>query len=145
MVESSSLKAIPTRFFVFDTSVLIDQGRTSRLSDIARTVGGVVRHSAVAIAELYRGARDRKAVRAIDELVRHATILVPTREMWFSSGRILARLAGRHSITPDTLRRLHFDLLIALTARSIGATVVTTDRDHFELLRTELPFSLVVW
>jgi predicted nucleic acid-binding protein len=65
--------------------------------------------------------------------------------MWFSSGRILARLAGRHSITPDTLRRLHFDLLIALTARGIGATVVTTDRDHFELLRTELPFSLVIW
>jgi len=65
--------------------------------------------------------------------------------MWFSSGQILARLAARHSLNPETLRRLHFDLLIALTARGIGATVVTTDRGHFELLQTQVRFSLVVW
>jgi len=139
------LKATPTRVFVFDTSVLIDQARTNRFTDIARMLGGVVRHSAVAVAELYRGARDRAALRAIDELARHATILVPTREMWFSSGRILARLAAQHSLNAETLRRLHFDLLIALTARGIGAAVVTTDRDHFELLQTQVRFSLVVW
>ena len=139
------MKATPTRFFVFDTSVLIDQGQTNRFTDITRMLGGVVRHSAVAIAELYRGARDRRALRAIDELVRHGSILVPTREMWLLSGRILARLAVQHSLNPETLRRLHFDLLIALTARGIGAAVVTTDRDHFELLQTQVRFSLVVW
>lgn len=81
----------------------------------------------------------------VDDLVRQSTVLTPTREMWLHSGRILARLAARHPLDADTLRRLHFDLLIALTARGIGAAVVTTDRTHFELLQTEVPFSLLVW
>lgn len=145
MAERESLKATPTRFFVFDTSVLIDQLRTNQFAGIAWTVRGAIRQSAVAIAELYRSARTRADVRMVDDLARQSTVLTPTREMWFHSGRILARLAARHPLNPDALRRLHFDLLIALSARSIGAAVVTTDRDHFELLRTEVPFSLVVW
>ncbi len=139
------MKGTSTKFFVFDTSVLIDQLRTNRFAGIARTVSGVIRHSSVAIAELCRGAWTRADRRMIDELAKQPTVLTPTCEMWFHSGRILARLADRHPLNPDTLRRLHFGLLIALTARGIGVTVVTTDRDHFELLRTELPFSLLVW
>jgi predicted nucleic acid-binding protein len=54
-------------------------------------------------------------------------------------------LAEQHPLDPESLRRLHFDLLIALSARSIGATVVTTDRTHFELLQEMVPFSLVAW
>ncbi len=145
MAGSSSLKGTSIRLFVFDTSVLIDQVRTNRFADTAKALGGIVRHSAVAIAELYRGGRTRAELRSVDELARQRPVLAPTREMWFHSGRVLARLTARHPLTPDTLRRLHFDLLIALTARSIGAAVVTTDRDHFELLRTEVPFSLTVW
>jgi len=139
------LKATPTRFFVLDTSALIDQWRTNRFSDAIKKLGGTIRHSAVAIAELYRGARDRKDIRAIEDLTRHPIILTPTRAMWLRSGKILARLGARHSLDPESLRRLHFDLLIALTARGIGAAVITTDRTHFELLRTQVPFSLVVW
>ncbi len=139
------MQATSTRFFVLDTSVLIDQWRTNRFAEAIRKLGGTIRHSAVAIAELYRGARDRKDVRAIEDLTRHPIILTPTRAMWFRSGKILARLAGHHPMDPESLRRLHFDLLIALTARGVGAAVITTDRTHFELLRTEVPFSLVVW
>ena len=145
MAGRESLKGTPTRFFVFDTSVLIDQLRTNRIAGIARTVSGVIRQSAVAIAELYRGAGTRADRRMVDDLARQSTVLTPTREMWLHSGRILARLTARHPLDPDTLRRLHFDLLIALTARGIGAAVVTTDRTHFELLQTEVPFSLIVW
>lgn len=145
MAGRGNLKATPTNLFVFDTSVLVDQLRTNQFAGIAWTVSGVIRHSAVAIAELYRGARSRADRRMIDDLARQPTVLTPTREMWFQSGRILARLASRHPIDPGTLRRLHFDLLIALTAHGIGAAVVTTDRTHFELLRKEVPFSLVVW
>ena len=145
MAGRESLKATPTRYFVFDTSVLIDQLRTNRFAGIAWSVSGVIRHSVVAIAELYRGARTRADRRMIDELARQRPVLTPTREMWLYSGRILARLADRQPLNSDTLRRLHFDLLIALTARGIGAAVVTTDRTHFELLQKEVPFSLVVW
>ncbi len=139
------MKATSTRFFVLDTSVLIDQWRTHRFAAAIAALEGVVRHSAVAIAELSRGARSPTELRAIEDLTRHPIVLTPTREMWFRSGRILARLAARHSLSPDALRRLHFDLLIALTAQGIGAAVVTTDRADFEILRTEVPFKLMVW
>ena len=139
------MKATPTRFFVLDTSVLIDQWRTNRFAEAIRKLGGTIRHSAMAIAELYRGAHGRKDIRAIEDLTRHPIILTPTRAMWFRSGKILAGLAARHPLDPESLRRLHLDLLIALTARGIGAAVITTDRTHFELLRTEVPFPLIVW
>jgi predicted nucleic acid-binding protein len=43
------------------------------------------------------------------------------------------------------LRDLHFDLLIALTARSHGATLITTNRADFELIREYRGFKLEVW
>lgn len=139
------MKATSIRFFVFDTSVLIDHLRTNRFADAVQRLEGVIRFSAVVLAELYRGARTRTEVRVINSWARRPIVLIPTREMWLWSGRILARLAEQHPRDPESLRRLHFDLLIALSARSIGATVVTTDRTHFELLQEMVPFSLVVW
>jgi predicted nucleic acid-binding protein len=40
---------------------------------------------------------------------------------------------------------LHFDVLIALTARSHGARLVTTNRTDFELIREYRDFKLEVW
>jgi predicted nucleic acid-binding protein len=139
------LKGTTIRFFVFDSSVLIDHLRTNRFAEAVRRLEGVIRFSAVVLAELYRGARTGTEVRVINSWARRPIVLTPTREMWLRSGRVLARLAERHPLDPESLRRLHFDLLIALSARSIGATVVTTDRAHFELLQRAVPFSLIVW
>jgi predicted nucleic acid-binding protein len=49
---------------------------------------------------------------------------------------------------PEKLRNLHFDVLIALTARSHGARLVTSDRSDFELIasyRTAKGLSLEIW
>jgi predicted nucleic acid-binding protein len=46
---------------------------------------------------------------------------------------------------PRKLRELHFDVLIALTARSHGARLVTSNRADFELIRTYRDFDLEVW
>lgn len=134
-----------TKLYVFDTSVLIEQLRTNRFADAVRRLEGVIRFSAVVLAELYRGARTRSEIRVINSWARRPIVLTPSREMWMRSGRILARIAERQSFAPELLRRLHFDLLIALSARSIGATVVTSDRAHFEFLQEMIAFSLTVW
>lgn len=42
-------------------------------------------------------------------------------------------------------RSLHFDALIALTARAIGAALITCNGDDFAVLRDEERFELVVW
>jgi predicted nucleic acid-binding protein len=43
------------------------------------------------------------------------------------------------------LRELHFDVLIALTGRNHGATVITSDKADFELIRHYKEFHLEIW
>ncbi|MEW6587279.1 MAG: hypothetical protein AB1442_16930 [Nitrospirota bacterium] len=47
--------------------------------------------------------------------------------------------------SPEKLRDLHFDVLIALTARNYGATVITSNKADFELLKGYKDFHLEVW
>jgi predicted nucleic acid-binding protein len=48
-------------------------------------------------------------------------------------------------LEPQKLRDLHFDVLIALTVRNYGATLITTNRTDFELIREYRNFKLEVW
>jgi predicted nucleic acid-binding protein len=47
--------------------------------------------------------------------------------------------------SPEKLRDLHFDVLIALTARNYGATVITSNKADFELIRDCKEFHLQIW
>ncbi len=47
--------------------------------------------------------------------------------------------------TPNKLRDLHFDVLIALTARSHGARVITANRADFEMIQRYRKFELELW
>jgi predicted nucleic acid-binding protein len=51
----------------------------------------------------------------------------------------------RHGFEPPKLRDLHFDVLIALTARAHGARLITSNRADFELIRKYRDFALEVW
>jgi predicted nucleic acid-binding protein len=130
---------------VFDSSVLIDQIRTNCYLDRMLNLTGVVRNSAVVLAELWRGATtpmDRQVVQEIEE--RHP-ILTPTEKNWLESGRILEKIFADKGYEPKKLRDLHFDVLIALTARSHGAKLITSNRADFELIREYREFELEVW
>jgi predicted nucleic acid-binding protein len=50
-----------------------------------------------------------------------------------------------HGFEPYKLRDLHFDVLIALTTRSHGATLITSNRSDFELIRSYRKFELEIW
>jgi predicted nucleic acid-binding protein len=43
------------------------------------------------------------------------------------------------------LRDLHFDVLIALTARSYGARLITTNRADFEMIHSVRKIQLEIW
>jgi predicted nucleic acid-binding protein len=134
-----------SNLIVFDSSVLIDQIRTNRYLDRMLNLTGVVRNSAVVLAELWRGATtpmDRQVVQEIEE--RHP-ILTPTEKNWLESGRILAKIFADKGYEPEKLRDLHFDVLISLTARSHGAKLITSNRADFELIREYREFELEVW
>jgi predicted nucleic acid-binding protein len=130
---------------IFDTSVLIDNERTARHSQRMAEVVGLVRLSSVVLAELWRGATRADEQYLLRELEKNLLILTPTEKNWLESGKILAKICADKGYEPSKLRDLHFDVLIALTARSHGAQVITSNRADFELIREYRDFRLEVW
>ena len=130
---------------IFDTSVLIDDLRTAHHQERIRSFSGLIRTSAVVLAELWRGATlaaEREFLRA---LAKNHPILVPTEKNWLESGQILGKLRAMRGFAPHKLRDLHFDVLIALTARSYGARLITTNRADFEMIHSVRKIRLEIW
>jgi predicted nucleic acid-binding protein len=130
---------------IFDTSVLVDEARTGRHSKRIEAVEGVVRSSSVVLAELLRGVIGPAELKFLRTLARNHPILTPTEKNWLESGEILSRIRADHGFEPHKLRDLHFDVLIALTARSHGARLITTNRTDFELISRYRRIKLEVW
>ena len=104
----------------------------------------IIRHSAVVLSELRRGARTRDAERLVMMLYRLARICwEPTSSDWWEAGRLVRKIGDQERWETSKRRDFQNDALIALTARRYGATVVTTDRGDFELLAHELPISVL--
>jgi len=106
---------------------------------------GLVRNCAVVLAELWRGASTRAEKDFLKELEKNHPVLTPTEKNWLESGEILGKIRADTGVQPEKLRSLHFDLLIALTARTSGARVVTSNRSDFELIRGYRDFYLEIW
>ena len=130
---------------IFDTSIFIDQLRTGRHTNRIQALKGLVRTSVVVLAELWRGASTTADHKFLNTLQKNHPVLVPTLANWIESGQILSRLRALKGFSPEKLRALHFDALIALTARSYGACLVTSNRADFELIAPYCQLRLEVW
>jgi predicted nucleic acid-binding protein len=112
------------------------------LSAVQRTF--VVRHSAVVLSELRRGARTREAQRLVVALHRLATTQwEPTAADWWEAGRLIRKIGDAERWDRNKRRDFQNDALIALTARRHGATIVTADSADFDLLGKELRVSVL--
>lgn len=134
-----------SEILIFDTSVLIDDLRTGRHQAKIQSVTGLIRTSAVVLAELWRGATKASEREFLRTLARNHPILSPTENDWLDSGHVLGRIQAEQRLAIDKLRSLHFDVLIALTARSQGARLITSDREDFTLINRYRRFQLEVW
>jgi predicted nucleic acid-binding protein len=130
---------------IFDTSVLVDEVRSGRHRKRIESVDGLVRMSSVVLAELLRGAIRSAEHRFLRALAKNHPILTPTQKNWLESGEILANIHAHEGFEPHKLRDLHFDVLIALTARSHGALLITSNRADFELIDRYREIRLEVW
>jgi predicted nucleic acid-binding protein len=133
------------RFAIVDTSVYVELVRHGRFRDDLIALPNLIRNSAVVLSELRRGAALPRERRWIDELEAQHQVFFPGIREWRRSGEMLERLRKKRGYDANKLRNLHFDALIALTARAIGALVITCNGDDFEALRAEEPFDLLVW
>jgi predicted nucleic acid-binding protein len=134
-----------SNFVIFDTSIVVDQIRTNCHLNRFVQVDGLIRNSSVVLAELWRGVSSSIDRKIVEVMERNHPILTVTANNWLESGQILAKMRADKGFEPHKLRDLHFDVLIALTARSSGARLITSNRADFELIRTYRDFKLEIW
>ena len=130
---------------IFDTSVLVDDLRTGRHQHRIGSLKGLIRSSSVVLAELWRGATNPSEKKFLQKLGKNHPVLTPTRENWLESGSLLARIHRDLGFEPHKLRDIHFDVLIALTVRSYGARLITSNGADFLLIRRYRKFELEIW
>jgi len=130
---------------IFDTSVFVDHLRSGCHRERLETISGLIRTSSVVLAELWRGATKPEEKVFLRDLEKNFPVLTPTEKNWLESGQLLGRLQADQGFSTEKLRDLHFDVLIALTARTHGARLITSNRADFELVRSRREFKLEIW
>ena len=130
---------------IIDTSIYIDNLRIGRFKQEILDLKFIIRCSAVVLAELSRGARSQPMRRFVDDMSKNLRVIAPNEREWIQSGRIVNRIVAAKGYDIHKVRELHFDVLIALTARRIGAYLITCNADDFSVIREYLDFSLVSW
>jgi len=130
---------------IFDTSVLIDHLRTNKFARRFSEVMGLIRNSSVVLSELACGATRESEIDFVLTLAKNYPTLTPSENNWIESGIVLSSIRKDKGFLSDKLRDIHFDVLIALTARSFGATVITSNKMDFQLIQRYRSFNLETW
>ena len=130
---------------ILDTSIYIENLRTGRFSRELQNLPFVVRCSAVVLAELSRGARSREMKEFVHDLVKNLNIVTPSEREWSESGHLVSRIAEDKGFDVHKTREIHFDVLIALCARRIGAVLITLNATDFRTILEYKKFNLDCW
>ena len=134
-----------TKFAVLDTSIYIENFKTGRFAFRLLQSPFIIRCSSVVLHELLRGARPGIERRFVMDLAERCQVLTPTEAHWMVAADFLNSMRKREHYDATKVRELAFDVLIALTARSIGAAVITCNDADFHAIRRHLSFSLLCW
>jgi predicted nucleic acid-binding protein len=104
--------------------------------------------SAVVAYELNVNAQDERTRRLVQEWVgpmeRTGRVVTPTFSDWSEAADIVSRIFNRDRGWRSKLPALLNDVLIALCARQVGATLMTYNGQDFRLIRRHKAFSLRV-
>ena len=133
---------------ILDTSIyipFINQGIAHPALDHPRRQP-ILYMSAVVVEELYAGALDAPSEQLIDKLFDTFSslgrLIAPDTADWQKTGKIVAKLGQKYGFEQKFLSRLTHDILIALTARRIGAMVVTGNTRDFIRIRKFVDFKM---
>jgi predicted nucleic acid-binding protein len=133
---------------VIDTNVYIDWINDGQYEPVIFQREAVKHLSAVVIMELAAGAfsvRDRRLVRDVaSAFARVGRIVAPTVSMYQEAGEVLRQLQESPGYTVASAYSLANDVLIALSARSIGAVVITQNERDFAAIQRIRPFKLSI-
>lgn len=137
---------------LIDTDVYIDLIQSGNILPVIRDLyekeAPGIYFSSVVAQELLAGARSPAGKRHVEILLRPfertGRLVTPNHRQWKETGDILAQLLQSRPDLKNKLPGLVNDCLLAVSARTIGATLYTRNHDDFVLLRRIRSFSLVV-
>ncbi len=133
---------------IIDTNVYIDWINDGLYEAVIFQREAVKHLSAIVMMELAAGAfslRDRRIVRDVaSAFARVGRILAPTVSMYQEAGEVLRQLQESLGYTLASAHGLANDVLIALSARSIGARVITQNERDFSTIQRIRPFNLAI-
>lgn len=101
---------------------------------------------AVVAQELLAGAIDQRREKLVDDSLiqpfeRRGRVLTSSFAAWKDAGRILSQLIQRKLMSPGGFKRSFLnDCVLAASCREVGATLVTLNRDDFELIGEVMRF-----
>lgn len=143
---------VPTKY-ALDTNLFIrgyrDQEGAAQLKQFHAVFAPYEFLSAVVVQELRAGIGTPEEVKRLERTVvepfeRRGRVITPSFAVWRESGRVLATLVKEDGLE---LRRVpkHAvnDIMIALSCREAGVTVVTENEKDFERLRRIFAFDFV--
>jgi predicted nucleic acid-binding protein len=135
------------RHLVIDTNVYIDWLNARRHGDVLFQSGVATHLSAVVLMELSAGAspRDLRLIQRLESPFRKARrILLPSLAVFSEAGDVLRRLRVERDYDLAASHSIVNDVLIALSARSIGAAVASQNERDFRAIQSLRRFELLV-
>ena len=136
------------RRVVIDTNVYVDWINRGRHEAVLFERETVKYLSAVVLMELRGGAfseRDRRLLQRLQTAFERAgRVLTPSRSVFAEAGDALRRLRAERGYNIGASYSISNDVLIALSARSIGASVVTQNEGDYRAIQAVRPFRLVI-
>lgn len=138
--------------YVLDTNVYLEAARSeearARFREAFLPLLPATFLSAVVAYELAVDARDRRTRGLVRQFLlpmeRTGRLVNPAFDDWIDASDVVTAIEERDRGWRSKLPALLDDILIALCARRIGATLITYSGDDFRLIRRHREFSLRV-
>ena len=138
--------------YVLDTNVYLGAWRSEESKDQFRKTFfpllPATYLSAVVAYELFVDAQDRRTRILLEDFLRPmertGRVVSPAFHNWVEASRVVTGIEERNRGWRSKLPGLLNDVLIALCARRIGATLLTYSGEDFRLIRRQMEFSLRV-
>ncbi len=139
------------RKYIIDTDLYIELLRTGKYHDIIADIytneTSNIYFSSVVAQELISGVISESGKKNVEtifgpfEKVRR--MVTPGHTAWKEAGEILSILRRGKPNLKTKLSQMVNDILIAMSARSIGATVITLNSSDFEAIKSVRNFSYI--
>ncbi len=138
--------------YLLDTNVYLEAVRSEeKKTQFRRTFFPLLPATflcSVVAYELYVNAQNRPTRSLVGEFIRPmertGRVVTPTFEDWVEASAVVDAIEEKDRGWRSKLPALLNDILIALCARRIGATLLTYNQDDFRLIRRHKDFSLRV-